>query len=662
MPSAERAATNDHHPANLGKGPRAMTEMIGYDPEGEAIRRRRAQADALLAQSMSGQGNFTHRNSWLGPVAQALAGAFLQVQAGRDTDALAKDRQEGSTAFDAKFGLTGGGSASPDTGMSLPAASAPPSMTMPAAAPPPSDPNPQPMPAATPAQTPPQFAPAVQTAAQRNSIPPQLLAGILSRESGWNPNARGGAGEVGLGQILPSTARNPGFGMQGVDPATLNDPTANINFAADYFGARARAKGLDLSNPSHQDLALRAYNGGGDPNYVQNVRAKMAPIADALMAGAGGATTAPAPAAPAGPDRFAQAFANAPMLTDAAGLPDRGRMALAQQLLPPERRAAVQQASAGPDYRRAAIEAANSPNPLIRQKASLLAQLATTQGRDEGLQLQRDRFDWERQRAGQVDARTAAQRDEDWRRKLAELEIQQRFQATRDMANQPLVPTQGPNGPLLTPRSEAAGQAPYQEPPRPMQVSPGSTVIDPKTGQPIYQAPPAPSQNMPPSTMVGGMLENANAIRKIDQALSQLGTPQGQNAVGLGNAVMPDFLVNRTDPQGTSTRALIADIGSLKIHDRSGAAVSASEEPRLRPFIPKVSDSPETIRAKLGNFRQEYMSLLQDQYSIYGPQGGGKALPAIESVLTPRQREQQQPQGPAAPGGNLQGFSIRRIN
>ena len=62
--------------------------------------------------------------------------------------------------------------------------------------------------------------------------------------------------------------------MRGVDPATLKDPAANIAFAADYLKARA-GQNADFSNPSIVNTALAAYNGGGDPRYVQNVRRYM---------------------------------------------------------------------------------------------------------------------------------------------------------------------------------------------------------------------------------------------------------------------------------------------------------------------------------------------------------------------------------------------------
>jgi hypothetical protein len=116
--------------------------------------------------------------------------------------------------------------------------------------------------------------PLYEAASKRTGIPVAVLIAQAKQESGFNPNAVGKAGEIGLHQIKPSTAANPGFGLKGVDPSTLNDPAVNINFAADYLKARA-GKDANFNDPTTVDAALAAYNAGGDPRYVQNVRQHM---------------------------------------------------------------------------------------------------------------------------------------------------------------------------------------------------------------------------------------------------------------------------------------------------------------------------------------------------------------------------------------------------
>jgi hypothetical protein len=62
-------------------------------------------------------------------------------------------------------------------------------------------------------------------------------------------------GAVGLFQILPSTAEDPGYGVSSVDPSQLTDPTDNANFAASYLA------GL-LQNGNSGASAINAYSGG----------------------------------------------------------------------------------------------------------------------------------------------------------------------------------------------------------------------------------------------------------------------------------------------------------------------------------------------------------------------------------------------------------------
>lgn len=128
------------------------------------------------------------------------------------------------------------------------------------------------------AGVPAEYMPFYEAASKRTGIPIDVLVAQAKQESGFRADAVGGAGEIGLHQILPSTARDPGYGMRGVDPASLRDPAANIAFAADYLKARA-GQGADFSNPTAVNAALASYNGGGDPNYVKNVRRYM--VADA---------------------------------------------------------------------------------------------------------------------------------------------------------------------------------------------------------------------------------------------------------------------------------------------------------------------------------------------------------------------------------------------
>lgn len=115
--------------------------------------------------------------------------------------------------------------------------------------------------------------PIYQAASKRTGIPVDVLMAQGKQESNFNPDAVGSAGEIGIHQIKPSTGVRPGYGLKGIDPATLKDPSVNINFAADYL--KAKAGNPNFNDPAAVDAALASYNGGGDKNYVANVRSHM---------------------------------------------------------------------------------------------------------------------------------------------------------------------------------------------------------------------------------------------------------------------------------------------------------------------------------------------------------------------------------------------------
>jgi len=68
--------------------------------------------------------------------------------------------------------------------------------------------------------------------AKRYGVPTNLAHAVVSVESRFNPKARGSAGEVGLMQIKPATARMMGF--RGTTKA-LYDPETNIRWGMQYL-------------------------------------------------------------------------------------------------------------------------------------------------------------------------------------------------------------------------------------------------------------------------------------------------------------------------------------------------------------------------------------------------------------------------------------------
>jgi len=133
-----------------------------------------------------------------------------------------------------------------------------------------------------------------------------------------------------------------------------------------------------------------------------------------------------------------------------------------------------------------------------------------------------------------------------------------------------------------------------------------------------------PEKRMP-AHILETVAKNNAAVANIDNALKQVSLyPSGFGA----QAYLPDAVLQRTDPNGVTARATVANIGSLKIHDRSGAAVTVGETPRLRPFIPAVNDAPETVVKKLKELRREMLVMDQEYKKTLSEQGYRTGSPA----------------------------------
>jgi hypothetical protein len=129
-----------------------------------------------------------------------------------------------------------------------------------------------------------------------------------------------------------------------------------------------------------------------------------------------------------------------------------------------------------------------------------------------------------------------------------------------------------------------------------------------------------------PEPINSAVLQNHQSLNKLDDALDLL--EANKDAIGLkGN--LGQTVLNKLDPKGIDTRAAIADIGSIVLHDRSGAAVTAAESPRLLPFIPTPSDTYEAAKSKLTRMRK-YAAEEQDALkATYGKEQGYKDFPNL---------------------------------
>lgn len=103
--------------------------------------------------------------------------------------------------------------------------------------------------------------------AKKYEIDPNLLAIIMTIESGGNPTAKSPVGAEGLMQIMPMTAKDIAakFVKKPISSYDLQDPRTNIEFGAAYLAYLRREFGDASQGPTWNDtveLVAAGYNGG----------------------------------------------------------------------------------------------------------------------------------------------------------------------------------------------------------------------------------------------------------------------------------------------------------------------------------------------------------------------------------------------------------------
>ncbi len=101
---------------------------------------------------------------------------------------------------------------------------------------------------------------------KRYNIDPNLLAILMTMESGGDPKADSGEAQ-GLMQITPATASDIAskFLLKPVKTYNLNDPTTSIEFGAAYLSYLRDQFGTNAQGPSWDytvELVAAGYNGG----------------------------------------------------------------------------------------------------------------------------------------------------------------------------------------------------------------------------------------------------------------------------------------------------------------------------------------------------------------------------------------------------------------
>jgi hypothetical protein len=143
------------------------------------------------------------------------------------------------------------------------------------------------------------------------------------------------------------------------------------------------------------------------------------------------------------------------------------------------------------------------------------------------------------------------------------------------------------------------------------------------TLSPIPGGPDDPKTKIPeagkalPVSVLKELSVNQGTLNKINDALNL--SSKNPNAFGLDNYIPG---IDRIAPaESIAARAAIADIGSALIHDRSGAAVTLSEFPRLRPFIPQTTDTPTQVNKKLLGLKKAIEQETNGYLTTYEAQG-----------------------------------------
>jgi soluble lytic murein transglycosylase len=111
--------------------------------------------------------------------------------------------------------------------------------------------------------------------ARRNALPPSLIYAVMRSESALAPDARSGAGALGLMQLLPNTARSleAAAGVRVANRSRLFDPETNIRLGSAYLRKLVDEHG-------HPLRVLAAYNAGPRPLARWDAAGRLPPEPD----------------------------------------------------------------------------------------------------------------------------------------------------------------------------------------------------------------------------------------------------------------------------------------------------------------------------------------------------------------------------------------------
>jgi len=154
----------------------------------------------------------------------------------------------------------------------------------------------------------------------------------------------------------------------------------------------------------------------------------------------------------------------------------------------------------------------------------------------------------------------------------------------------------------------------------------GSVVVGP-SGEPLQK-----ELKPIPASINTAIITNNQSLKSIDEAIRLI--KENPDAVGW-KGYAPNKLLNEANPEGVNARAAISNIGSLKLHERSGAAVTASEFPRLAPFIPLATDDADTVVKKLQQMKTIAQGEQQGLAETYTKDQGYRPNPILNPKGAP---------------------------
>lgn len=455
---------------------------------------------------------------------------------------------------------------------------------------------------------------AIVHGAQQRGINPVLALSLFRQESGYDPSATGKGGEIGLGQWTQRTAKERGLDLNRL----RTDWQYNVNASLDYLNDLTKQHGDPLA-------AVRAYNGGGDPNYVPNVLRWM-PDSQRIVAHLGG--TAPTGQMVAGPGAAAP---TSPLARQPSTVPESPELTALNQRI--ARLDTVQQH----------IESRLAQQPALRTEPVV---------KDTLQQLRTQRTELERQRTELVKEQ-APVFDKDF----------EDFFATHHNGQRPAQAIRAPGGAAVVQQARAAYDAYNAE------KEAHEAFLKEQKLMPLKRDLAAAAKAETPiskelAQSLGNYTSVYRSIEKIETFLRE-GTdvPEGfldlvsQDAPQIQSYLLADkkqatglfqqFLTkwgaaSNNDPRVNRFLSALANMRDLLVQERSGANVTGNEITRnMGAFfgsLPNVNQAFALFAQNMANVKERVVDQLVTMGATVRPLSGGKAVfgglpPAIRAQI-----------------------------